>query len=247
MANPSAAKRSTSAGAEAPKRERRRRGSITPEDIINGAFELADDVSISGLSMPLLAKHLGVGVTSIYWYFRKKEELLDAMTDRATKQYHFATPFVGDATWQDSLRKHFHEMRRVFRAKPVLCDLILMRTSELEADSMRAAVEKLQAVVSTLIDAGFTPDDALEVYLALSLHTRGILVLEHLEAITPAPGTARVLIPAANDAPILHELASRGHTAASITDSNFEFTVEAIIEHAERLLAHDSAPATGTG
>ncbi len=42
----------------------------------------------------MLAKHLDVGVTSIYWYFRKKDDLLNAMTDRALGQYDFATPFV---------------------------------------------------------------------------------------------------------------------------------------------------------
>ena len=41
---------------EAPRRER---GSINPDDIITGAFELAEQVSIDNLSMPLLGKHLG--------------------------------------------------------------------------------------------------------------------------------------------------------------------------------------------
>ena len=72
--------------ATAEKRQRRERGSINPDDIIKGAFELAEDVGIDNLSMPLLGKHLGVGVTSIYWYFRKKDDLLNAMTDRALKQ-----------------------------------------------------------------------------------------------------------------------------------------------------------------
>jgi AcrR family transcriptional regulator len=239
MANPGAARGTASSGGQTPKRERRRRGSITAEEIINGAFELADEVTLSGLSMPLLAKHLGVGVTSIYWYFRKKDELLDAMTDRATRQYHFATPFIGDETWQDGLRNHCRTMRRVFREKPVLCDLILMRTSELSVESMRASVEKLEAVVNTMVDAGFSPANALDVYSALSLHIRGVAVLEHLDTVTPAPGSARASLPTAEDAPLLHDLAARGHSTASITDANYELTVDAIIEHAERLLAQD--------
>ncbi|BCI86700.1 hypothetical protein NIIDMKKI_19060 [Mycobacterium kansasii] len=81
--------------ATADKRQRRERGSINPDDIITGAFELAEQVSIDNLSMPLLGKHLGVGVTSIYWYFRKKDDLLNAMTDRALSKYVFATP-----TWR---------------------------------------------------------------------------------------------------------------------------------------------------
>lgn len=80
------------------KRQRRQRGSINPEDIISGAFELAQQVSIDNLSMPLLGKHLGVGVTSIYWYFRKKDDLLNAMTDRALSKYVFATRTSKPAT-----------------------------------------------------------------------------------------------------------------------------------------------------
>jgi AcrR family transcriptional regulator len=64
------------------RRRRRERGSITVDEILNGAFEVAAEVSVDHLSMPLLAKHLDVGVTSIYWYFRKRDDLLDAMTDR---------------------------------------------------------------------------------------------------------------------------------------------------------------------
>jgi AcrR family transcriptional regulator len=59
----------------AQQRRRRERGSISVDEILNGAFAVAADVSIDNLSMPLLARNLDVGVTSIYWYFRKKDEL----------------------------------------------------------------------------------------------------------------------------------------------------------------------------
>ena len=45
----------------AEKRQRRERGSINPDDIINGAFKLAEQVGIDNLSMPvLLVKSLKV-------------------------------------------------------------------------------------------------------------------------------------------------------------------------------------------
>ena len=99
--------------AAAEKRQRRERGSINPDDIIKGAFELAERVGIDNLSMPLLGKHLGVGVTSIYWYFRKKDDLLNAMTDRALKQYVFATPYVEAKDWRETLRNHARTMKDV--------------------------------------------------------------------------------------------------------------------------------------
>jgi hypothetical protein len=51
----------------AQQRQRRERGSISVEGILSCAFAVAADVSIGNLSMPLLARRLDVGVTSIYW------------------------------------------------------------------------------------------------------------------------------------------------------------------------------------
>ena len=58
MAESGAATKSTSSGARVAKAKRRPRGSLDVEEIITGAFELAEEVSIAGLSMPVLAKHL---------------------------------------------------------------------------------------------------------------------------------------------------------------------------------------------
>ena len=103
----------------AEKRPRRERGSINPDDIIKGAFELAEDVGIDNLSMPLLGKHLGVGVTSIYWYFRKKDDLLNAMTDRALSKYVFATPYVEASDWRETLRNHARLMNALSIRSPI--------------------------------------------------------------------------------------------------------------------------------
>ena len=98
--------------ATAVKRQRRERGSINPNDIIEGAFQLAEEIGIDNLSMPLLGKHLGVGVTSIYWYFRKKDDLLNAMTDRAITRYQLpaAMKTTGD-DWRTQLHGHARQSR----------------------------------------------------------------------------------------------------------------------------------------
>ena len=244
---------------------RRPRGSITPDDVIAAAFELAEDISLASLNMPKLAKHLDVPVTSIYWHFRKKEQLLDAMLDHAIREYHFVTTFVDGETWDQALRTHFRQMREVFRQNPVLCDLVLLRVGELSPEATRTAIGRIEAVVETLVNAGFTPDDALEVYLAFSVHSRGSALMEHLsrkQGTGAAPMSTRVLnsdvigadflaqasptamrvatlAMAATDAtPRLHELANRGRTVA---DTNFEFTLDALIDKAKQLLRGNRA------
>ena len=66
------------------------------------------------------------------------------------------------------MRNHFRKMHLVFRENPVLCELILMRTGELSPEATRTSVDNLETVVKTMVDAGFSPDDALSVYLSLS-------------------------------------------------------------------------------
>src|ERR1700753_4274029 len=132
--------------ATADKRQRRERGSINPDDIISGAFELAEQVSIDNLSMPLLGKHLGVGVTSIYWYFRKKDDLLNAMTDRALSKYVFATPTGEASDWRETWRNHARLMRKTFLGNPILSDLILIRAA-LSPKAARVGAQEMERAI----------------------------------------------------------------------------------------------------
>src|SRR3954452_18170676 len=165
--------------ATAEKRQRRERGSINPDDIIKGAFELAEEVGIDNLSMPLLGKHLGVGVTSIYWYFRKKDDLLNAMTDRALGQYVFATPYGEAADWREPLANHARAMRKTFMGNPILCDLILIR-SALSPRAVRAGEHEVEKAIASLVEAGLSAEDAFDTYSAVSVHVRGSVVLQRL-------------------------------------------------------------------
>ena len=140
--------------------------------------------------MPLLGKHLGVGVTSIYWYFRKKDDLLNAMTDRALRQYVFATPYVEAKDWRETLRNHARAMRKTFMGNPILCDLILIR-SALSPRAAKLGVQEVEKAISSLVEAGLSPEDAFDTYSAVSVHVRGSVVLQRLARRTGRRGGAR--------------------------------------------------------
>src|SRR6478736_518740 len=234
--------------ATAEKRQRRERGSINPDDIIKGAFELAEEVGIDNLSMPLLGKHLGVGVTSIYWYFRKKDDLLNAMTDRALRQYVFATPYVEAKDWRETLRNHARTMRKTFIGNPILCDLILIR-SALSPRAAKLGVQEVEKAIASLVEAGLSADDAFDTYSAVSVHVRGSVVLQRLrdknraadegpsdieETMTIDPETT----------PLLAQVTARGHHIGAADEKNFEFGLECILDHANRLIDEaDKRPA----
>ncbi|MGX1809184.1 TetR family transcriptional regulator [Nocardia sp. NPDC055321] len=203
----------------AAKRPRRERGSLNPDDIIDGAFALAHRVTIDGLSMPLLAKQLDVGVASIYWYFRRKDELLDAMTERALDQCAFTTPFVVATDWRASLTEHARAMRGVFLANPVLCDLVLIRAAlSPHADPLDGRVPEY--AVHSLVQAGMAVGDAIDVYAAVATHIRGSVVLRRLHdkhsAATP-----------------------HGHGVGGLDDRAFEFGLRCILDRAAALIGTD--------
>lgn len=230
--------------AAAEKRQRRERGSINPDDIISGAFELAEQVSIDNLSMPLLGKHLGVGVTSIYWYFRKKDDLLNAMTDRALRKYVFATPYVEASDWRETLRNHARSMRKTFMGNPILCDLILIR-SALSPRAARLGVQEIEKAIAGLVEAGLSPEEAFDTYSAVSVHVRGSVVLHRLQE---KNGVTEDGVRTIEDAmvidsettPLLAQMTAKGYHIGAADDNNFEFGLDCILDHAGRLIEQRS-------
>ncbi|RUP27353.1 MULTISPECIES: TetR/AcrR family transcriptional regulator [Mycolicibacterium] len=232
--------------ATAEKRRRRERGSINPDDIVSGAFELAERVSIDNLSMPMLGKHLDVGVTSIYWYFRKKDDLLDAMTDLALRQYALSSHYADAENWRPALRSHAHAMRQILLDNPVMCDLILIRSPHaLHAD--RSGLQTVEQAVGGLVEAGLAPETALDVYVAISAHVRGSVVLERLrDKTTPNEGRNRHRDATSVDpgtTPLLAQALRDGQKLRTLDEVNFDFGLGCILDHAERLIAASSQPA----
>jgi AcrR family transcriptional regulator len=232
--------------ATAEKRPRRERGSINPDDIIKGAFELAEEVSIDNLSMPLLGKHLGVGVTSIYWYFRKKDDLLNAMTDRALRQIVFETPYVEAAHWRESLHNHAHNMRKTFLSSPMLCDLVLIRGA-LSPKVRRLGIQQMELAVAGLVEVGLSPEDAFDTYSAVSVHVRGSVVLERLSQKTRDlhEGGHAFDEPSAIDpetTPLIAQLTAKGHHIGIADETNFEYGLNCILDNAARLIEDGKRP-----
>jgi AcrR family transcriptional regulator len=216
------------------RRQRRERGSISTDEIINGAIELATAVSVDHLSMPLLAKHLDVGVTSIYWYFRNKDDLLNAMADRMLAQYDFSEPSIDAENWRESLRQHALTMRQKFLADPLACDLILLRGSYTRR-AARQALAKIERPVAALVAAGLSPREAVDTYSAIAMHVRGTAVLARLESKMSTPSERGEDEPKVIDSetmPLIADMVDEGHRIAAANNSNFEFVLECILDSA---------------
>jgi AcrR family transcriptional regulator len=146
--------------------------------IVEIAFALAADSSIDELSIPLIAKSLGVGVTSIYWHVRNRSELLDAMTDRALRRSGLPA-FVESDDWRESLMAHARGVRQTFLGDPVLTDLILIRGT-LSPLAQRLGEQETEKAIASMVEGGLDEQTAQEIYAAVSELVRGSVLLARL-------------------------------------------------------------------
>ena len=225
--------------AAGPRRSRRQRGSISAAEIVQGAFDVARGISLDKLSMPNLAEHLDVGVTSIYWYFRKKEDLLNAMTDVAVDNYIRALPDVSNQPWQEALRQHFTELRVVFQKDQTLCDLIMIRTSTYSKEATRRVFEVVESLLELMIAQGFTPEDAFQCQATASVYARGMIIHDRILKLSNAPtledGRQSRMIDWSS-MPILAALVDQ-YSLTGTGDEDFQFGLDRLICGFESLLA----------
>jgi hypothetical protein len=148
--------------------------------------------------------------------------------------------------WQDVLCEHFRSSREAFRNDQILSDLILMRTSTYTPNATRRLFEVEEAVISRLVDAGFTTDNALMVYNAASVYTRGMIIHDRILRLsdTPTLDDRQRRIADWSTMPLLESLIDR-HPLAGTTDEDFAFGMGRLISGFEALLRDQDTKAAG--
>jgi AcrR family transcriptional regulator len=109
-------------------RTRRARGSLTRQQVVDAALELADRDGLDALSMPALAQRLQCGVMTIYGYVDSKEDLLDAIALRGLADLRLPRRMPSDAAgvllaWGRALRQTLLEhpsMPVIFLSRAVI-------------------------------------------------------------------------------------------------------------------------------
>ena len=150
---------------------------------------------VESLSMPKLAQELGIGVTSIYWYFKNKEALIERLTVEAARQFQQLLAPVKGSSWPDHLSRLFRRMRIVLRENDLLCDLLFMRSSHFSAEALTYLLPQIEESLQLMVDGGFTPEQALQNHFTLSHYTRGCVVLERQMRQAGVLGTVPTPVP----------------------------------------------------
>ena len=193
------------------------------ELIVDTALALLDDVGVAGLTTRRLAERLGVRSPALYWHFPSKAALLDAVADAMLDQQDWPGPDMTDLEPAEWLALRAHAFRH---------GLLAHRDGAIVHAGTRPRADRLPALelqLAALVVAGFSPDDALRLTLAISRFTVGWVLEEQADAARDADPDWATREPSA-DLPTLN----RAHAVARERDRDrdFDFGVRALIEGA---------------
>jgi AcrR family transcriptional regulator len=191
--------------------------------------------------MPRLAAFLDVGVTSIYWYYKSKRDLLDAMTEEALAAFYESMPPLRAGGWEDMLRGFFDDCYAALAADDLTCDLIARRIGGATHQAAVATWPRAAELLDGLREAGFPPSLAWHAFITLAAYTRGFLLTERPAEAPPAAGR-RPAVAAAAPAGQASALGPEPSGRAAGPPEEFEFGITNIILGLRSLLpqeAHD--------
>jgi AcrR family transcriptional regulator len=128
-------------GAQPPRRDR----GLSRAEIVRAAIAVADAEGPEAISMRRIAREVGAGVMSLYWYVSSKEELLDLMLNAIEAEIEVPDP-SGD--WRADLGVFAHRTRDSLRRHRWAVDFIGSRPPSTPNDVRN--LERLLALLDGL-------------------------------------------------------------------------------------------------
>lgn len=129
---------------------------LTPEAVVERALALADAEGLEAVTIRRLARDLRVTPMALYWHFRKKDALLDAVMDRVFAEVDLTLD--ESATWLEQFRELMGSLSAVLRAHPGLAPLFATRTN-----SSGGSLLMTEVALEKLRQGGFSPGEATQV------------------------------------------------------------------------------------
>jgi TetR/AcrR family tetracycline transcriptional repressor len=84
------------------------------KEVVDGALDLLDRIGLEALTMRRVAGELGVRAGAIYWHFKDKQDLEDAMVD---EMFSAVLPMANEGTWQEQISELSRRMAAAMLAR----------------------------------------------------------------------------------------------------------------------------------
>lgn len=203
------------------------------EVILEAALALLDEVGMDKLSTRLLAERLGVQQPALYWHFKNKRALLDAMNREILRRAHERRLPLEGETWETFLRENARSFRRALLAR--------RDGARLHAGSEPdpGDLDMVEAQLAAVVRLGMPATQAMTLLIALGRYTVGC-VMEEQAAPPDAAERQQTLDAAAASRPLLAEAFASYRKAGP--DAMFEVGVDLMLEGAKARLAAPAEP-----
>lgn len=172
---------------------RRAKRPLSPERIASTALKLIDRHGIDAFSMHKLGAALSCEAMSLYYHFKGRGEVLDAVA--ALLMAEVSAP--SDGSWQDRLRGFARSYRAVALDHPRAFPLLATRPV-----NGPGGFKMLETASATVRSAGFAPEVAGHLVLLIGCWCNGALLAE-------IAGSSARPDPTASSAPAMAEMAAR--------------------------------------
>ena len=207
---------------------------LSTQRVLEAAIELVDREGLGALTMRRLGSALGVEAMSLYKHVASKEAMLDGMVDRIIGT--IEVPVEG-APWRAAMTLRANSAREVLGRHAWVIGLL-----EAGTPSGPSALRYLNAIIGSLLAAGFSMADAGRAFMVLDSYVYGHVVQESsFPFATPEEITETVESALAQEAlsafPNLVAMYEHALTFEHSLDAQFEFGLELVLDGLERLRA----------
>ncbi|PKQ16227.1 MAG: hypothetical protein CVT68_08855 [Actinobacteria bacterium HGW-Actinobacteria-8] len=138
---------------------------LTIETVVSEAIRHADEQGLTELTMPQLARRLGVGTMTLYGYVANKQELID----------HIATALFADLEvpdpcddWRRQVGEYFRRFRKAALAHPSLTGLLANGRI-----TIPAVFDHLETLLGAMRTGGLGTEDAVRLFYSSLCFTIG--------------------------------------------------------------------------
>lgn len=143
--------------------------------IVATALRLLDEVGLDGLTLRRLAGELGVQAPALYWHFKNKQELLDAMA-AAMMSAHTSRPTLTEpGKWREWIAGYAHADRALLNSYRDGAKLV---AGTRPSSDLFAVVERAMAGLEA---AGFSAGDAARGLFTVSGYVAGFVLEEQAD------------------------------------------------------------------
>ncbi len=206
---------------------------LNRDRVLAAAVEIADERGVGAVTMREVASRLGVEAMSLYNHVANKDDILDGMVDKVAEE--FDLPQDAE-NWREAMRRRAVSAHRVFGLHPWAPMLFDSRGS-----TGPSGLRYFDWVLGTLMQAGFSIDDAARAFSLLDSYIYGFGIEQfNFSADSDAPAEERAeamlaSIPA-EQYPYLHRMASHAMQVGYDAEADFDFGLEIILDGLERIL-----------